>query len=336
MPLRRLDLRRSRAPARHRRRPLSGQSAGNPAARVPRRALSVLRGGGGSRRRFAREPRLGDRPPPARMPGLRPPLHHLREGRGDRFQGGQERRYAPGRSTGRSCCSGLEKACEKRPVSPRQLEEIADAAENLLAEREDREISTRELGDFLMDRLRDLDQVAYVRFASVYRRFEDVERVHGRAQEAAREGPRESREGGEEEEEEAMNDDNSRLPDLLPVLPLKDAVLYPYIIVPLSIGRESSIQAVDAALSEHRLLALVAQRDPAVEEPGADDLYDGRHRGGDHADAEAPGRADPDPGAGDRAHPGRAPVRGRVVPAGAGRGDPRAPSRPSRRSRSRR
>jgi len=59
---------------------------------------------------------------------------------------------------------GLEKACE----------EIADAAENLLAEREDREISARELGAFLMERLHDLDQVAYVRFASVYRRFEDV------------------------------------------------------------------------------------------------------------------------------------------------------------------
>jgi len=70
---------------------------------------------------------------------------------------------------------GLEKACEKRPVSPRQLEEIADAAENLLAEREDREISAHELGAFLMERLHDLDQVAYVRFASVYRRFEDVD-----------------------------------------------------------------------------------------------------------------------------------------------------------------
>jgi len=70
---------------------------------------------------------------------------------------------------------GLEKACEKRPVSVLQLEEIADAAENLLADREDREISTRELGAFLMERLRVIDQVAYVRFASVYRRFEDVE-----------------------------------------------------------------------------------------------------------------------------------------------------------------
>jgi transcriptional repressor NrdR len=69
---------------------------------------------------------------------------------------------------------GLETACEKRPVSPLQLEEIANGAENLLAEREDREISTRDLGAFLMERLSEIDQVAYVRFASVYRRFEDV------------------------------------------------------------------------------------------------------------------------------------------------------------------
>jgi transcriptional repressor NrdR len=58
---------------------------------------------------------------------------------------------------------GLEKACEKRPVAPLQLEQIADAAENLLAERDDREMSTKELGAFLMSRLHDLDQVAYVR-----------------------------------------------------------------------------------------------------------------------------------------------------------------------------
>jgi ATP-dependent Lon protease len=64
-----------------------------------------------------------------------------------------------------------------------------------------------------------------------------------------------------------------KLPDLLPVLPLKDAVLYPYIIVPLSIGRDSSIHAVDAALSDHRLVALVAQRDPSVDEPAEEDLY---------------------------------------------------------------
>ena len=69
---------------------------------------------------------------------------------------------------------GLEKACEKRPVSLRQLEEIVDAAESLMTDQEDRELSTTEIGAFAMERLRELDQVAYVRFASVYRRFEDV------------------------------------------------------------------------------------------------------------------------------------------------------------------
>jgi transcriptional repressor NrdR len=69
---------------------------------------------------------------------------------------------------------GLEKAVQKRRVSPQQLVEIVDEVEGLLAEREDREMTTREIGAFVMERLRELDQVAYVRFASVYRRFEDV------------------------------------------------------------------------------------------------------------------------------------------------------------------
>ncbi|HLF57817.1 MAG TPA: endopeptidase La [Thermoanaerobaculia bacterium] len=73
---------------------------------------------------------------------------------------------------------------------------------------------------------------------------------------------------------DAPADEPVRLPDLLPVLPLKDAVLYPFIIVPLSVGREGSIEAVDRALSEDRLLALVAQRDPELERPGPDDLHE--------------------------------------------------------------
>jgi len=68
-------------------------------------------------------------------------------------------------------------------------------------------------------------------------------------------------------------EETPRLPDLLPVLPLKDAVLYPYIIFPLAIGRESAIETVDRALSDDRILALVAQRDPSVEEPGPGDLH---------------------------------------------------------------
>ena len=70
---------------------------------------------------------------------------------------------------------GLLKACEKRPVPLRRLEEIVEAAENMLHDREDREISTREIGAFVMERLKELDQVAYVRFASVYRKFEDID-----------------------------------------------------------------------------------------------------------------------------------------------------------------
>jgi len=71
--------------------------------------------------------------------------------------------------------SGLLKACEKRPVATRSLEAIVGEAEAMLHDREDREITTREIGAFVMERLRELDQVAYVRFASVYRRFEDLD-----------------------------------------------------------------------------------------------------------------------------------------------------------------
>ena len=69
---------------------------------------------------------------------------------------------------------GLYKACEKRPVPAKALESIVDEAEGMLHDREDREISTQQIGAFVMERLRVLDPVAYVRFASVYRRFEDV------------------------------------------------------------------------------------------------------------------------------------------------------------------
>lgn len=69
---------------------------------------------------------------------------------------------------------GLRKACEKRPVPTAAIERIGDEMEALLAAREPREITTVELGAAVMERLRGLDQVAYVRFASVYRRFEDL------------------------------------------------------------------------------------------------------------------------------------------------------------------
>lgn len=70
---------------------------------------------------------------------------------------------------------GLLRACEKRPVSLHALEASAEAVEAALSRKDEREISSEEIGRILMERLRELDQVAYVRFASVYRRFEDVE-----------------------------------------------------------------------------------------------------------------------------------------------------------------
>ena len=70
--------------------------------------------------------------------------------------------------------NGLIRACEKRPVSRRELEALADLVESTLANVEEREMSTTEIGNLVINELRRLDQVAYVRFASVYRRFEDV------------------------------------------------------------------------------------------------------------------------------------------------------------------
>jgi len=69
---------------------------------------------------------------------------------------------------------GLLKACEKRPVSVAALESIADQVETTLQERPEREISTADIGAFVMGELKKLDKVAYVRFASVYRHFRDI------------------------------------------------------------------------------------------------------------------------------------------------------------------
>lgn len=71
--------------------------------------------------------------------------------------------------------AGLVKACEKRPVSPAQLDTIVDEVETYLHDTEEREMSTSDIGARVMDRLRELDKVAYVRFASVYRKFEDID-----------------------------------------------------------------------------------------------------------------------------------------------------------------
>jgi transcriptional repressor NrdR len=71
--------------------------------------------------------------------------------------------------------AGVLKACEKRPVSMIQLETIADHADTMVQDSSEREVSTTALGEMIMNELKNLDKVAYVRFASVYLDFKDVQ-----------------------------------------------------------------------------------------------------------------------------------------------------------------
>lgn len=70
--------------------------------------------------------------------------------------------------------SGLLKACEKRPVSNEQLQEVLTYVESHIQGAVNREISSQEIGELVMSKLKDIDEVSYVRFASVYRQFKDV------------------------------------------------------------------------------------------------------------------------------------------------------------------
>jgi transcriptional repressor NrdR len=70
--------------------------------------------------------------------------------------------------------NGLVKACEKRPVSVDRMEEVTTQVERQIQKKCDREVESREIGEMIMEKLAQLDEVAYVRFASVYRQFRDV------------------------------------------------------------------------------------------------------------------------------------------------------------------
>ena len=74
----------------------------------------------------------------------------------------------------RKLVNGMLRACEKRPVSLAQLEKIGEEIEQELQNSLEREISTERVGELVMDKLKSVDEVAYVRFASVYRQFKDI------------------------------------------------------------------------------------------------------------------------------------------------------------------
>src|SRR5690625_3026537 len=70
--------------------------------------------------------------------------------------------------------NGIIKSCEKRPVSMNTIESVVDNIENKISNSLEREITSIEIGEMIMNKLKDIDEVAYVRFASVYRQFKDV------------------------------------------------------------------------------------------------------------------------------------------------------------------
>ena len=70
-----------------------------------------------------------------------------------------------------------------------------------------------------------------------------------------------------------LQEDELKIPKELPVLTLRDIVVYPFIIVPLSVSREKSIKAIDRALADNRMILLLSQKDGQIEEPGERDLY---------------------------------------------------------------
>ena len=78
------------------------------------------------------------------------------------------------RDKSRETFDGLLRACEKRPVSIQQIENIVNTIETKLQSSLDREITTKQIGELAMDELKNIDEVSYVRFASVYRQFKDI------------------------------------------------------------------------------------------------------------------------------------------------------------------
>ena len=70
--------------------------------------------------------------------------------------------------------NGIMKSCNKRPVTAQQIQKLVDDIENTMAGSGEREVESKQLGNMVIERLKDLDEVAYVRFASVYRQFKDI------------------------------------------------------------------------------------------------------------------------------------------------------------------
>ncbi len=89
--------------------------------------------------------------------------------------------------------SGMKRACEKRPIGMEQLDQIIGEIERYYQDRGDREIQSQEIGQFVMAKLKELDEVAYVRFASVYREFKDISEFVNELKSLKEDGAKEER-----------------------------------------------------------------------------------------------------------------------------------------------
>jgi len=88
--------------------------------------------------------------------------------------------------------AGITRACEKRPISTEKMEDIVTYIERAIQKKSDREVSSSKIGELVMDKLKTLDDVAYVRFASVYRQFKDVGQFMGELKDILNKGRRKS------------------------------------------------------------------------------------------------------------------------------------------------
>lgn len=79
--------------------------------------------------------------------------------------------------------SGIERACNKRPVTDEQIEDLIDQVESEIRSENEKEVRSRHIGDLVMDKLKDIDEVAYIRFASVYRDFDSADSFEEEVQE---------------------------------------------------------------------------------------------------------------------------------------------------------
>jgi transcriptional repressor NrdR len=114
--------------------------------------------------------------------------------------------------------AGMDKALEKRPVARADIDEAVSRVVHRVRSLGDREVSSRAVGELVMEELRHLDEVAYVRFASVYRQFEDVEAFHEEIQRLRSSRPRPGSVAGRPRKREPARADRDQLP-LLPAEP---------------------------------------------------------------------------------------------------------------------